>query len=244
MPWWDVWQKELLYLISQQQKLCWISSAMRSKLLSLSCCCHSAVKAMVERMKKREGGEKSSDSTWSLQWGPPLGREGPGARSSFPWFPWHHPCLGSSSGRRLIPCGTASIPCICQPTVEPAPAACQGLAIWPGTDFVLEQAPSPQSCLPRETGTVCSPWSQRSKTQRLRNADSLLSGLCRPCTALKNSTVGQKRARHTMYAETATPTCIHGLMCHMTIFYQNDFLHFRFVFFQKSCDLSKKSWLF
>lgn len=53
-----------------------------------------------------------------------------------------------SSGRRLVPRGTASIPCICQPAVEPAPAACQGLTIWTGTDFVLEQAPSLQSCLP------------------------------------------------------------------------------------------------
>lgn len=128
----------------------------------LSCCCNSAVKWW--RWWKREG-EKKWWQHLSLQWGPPLGCGGPRARSSFPWFPWHCPCLGSSSGRRLIPCGTASIPCICQPAVEPAPAACQGLAIWTGTDFVLEQAPSPQSCLPRVTGTVRSPWSQHSKTE-------------------------------------------------------------------------------
>lgn len=150
---------------------------------------------MMERMKKkkkkREGGKKAVTALGPCSGeGPPLGHRGPRARSS---FSWHHPCLGSSRGRRLVPCGTASVPCICQPTVEPAPAACQGLTIWTGTDFVLEQA---QSCLPRVTGCHSSPRTlrgQRSKTRRLRNADSLLSGLCCPCTALKNSTVGQKK---------------------------------------------------
>lgn len=125
---------------------------------------------------KKEKKIKSSDGTWSPQQGVPPGHGGPQARSS---FSWHRPSPGSAVTRAaggFLPRGTPSIPCICRPAAKPAPAACQGLAIWTGTDFVLERAPSPQSCLPRVTGcnsssgSVHSPRSQCSKTRMLRNA--------------------------------------------------------------------------
>lgn len=89
MPWWAIWQKELFYLNPQQHKLCCIVSAMRPKpclpLPLLSFCRESHGG---EDAKKRRGQKNPRDSTWSLQWGSPLGHGGARARSS---FPWHHP---------------------------------------------------------------------------------------------------------------------------------------------------------
>lgn len=52
-----LWQREPLYFTAQQHKLCWLGSA--PSLSLLSCCCHSAVKTMMEGMEKNgENGKK------------------------------------------------------------------------------------------------------------------------------------------------------------------------------------------
>jgi len=101
---------------------------------------------MVEGMKNRNGGEgaKNADSTWSQQQGGQRRTTGKELISR------HRPSPGS--GRRLSAVWLTRRPRICRPAAKPAPAACQGLAIWPGTDLTPERARSSQSRLPLATG--------------------------------------------------------------------------------------------
>lgn len=208
MPWWAIWQKDLFCLIPQQHKLCWISSAMRPKphlpLLLLSFCCESH--GGEDEKKRRE--KKSSDSTWSLQWRPPLGRGRPQARSS---FSWHHPCLGSARPHAAVAGGS-------YPVAQPASPAYVG----PPWSQLLLPARASQSgqaqilCWNRRPlcRAACHEWQAATAApgpHAAHGANAAKHGglgmliLCwADCAASaqlwKTPQLAKKRARHTIYA--------------------------------------------
>lgn len=238
MPWWATWQKELFYLISQQHKLCWISSATRPEphlhLLLLSFCCESHD----GEDEKREGGKEavtalgpcSGDHHWAWR---TTGKELIFMASSLPgkqqWqeahTPWHsqHP-LHMSARHGASSC------CL------PGPHNLDRHRFCAGTGALS------QSCLPRVTGCHSSPRTMQENTGA-QECWCSAEWTVLPLHSSEKLHSRPEKGQGTQYMHRlqTVPACTRGLTCQMTIFNQNNFLHFRFTcLFPKELSSLKK----
>lgn len=117
------------------------------------------------------------------------------------------PCLGWRPLRVLASPAWVGVPFVCWPAAKPAPAACRGRAIWPGTDFragtgalsaeppaTSDEGPQGQS----GSGGRAAPGA-RPGGSPARLADPLPSGLCCLRAAPENSAFDQKEGPGTQH---------------------------------------------